>query len=63
MNNINGIYKKIHMMRNNIEQIILNKNFNSEWVGGKVPGELIDTNDGYRIRFDGQSRSFTPLKI
>ena len=34
------------------------KNINKNFQGGKVPGELIDTDDGYRIRFDGQSRSF-----
>jgi hypothetical protein len=50
--------KKIKEYKINIDQIISNKNFNSEWIGGKVPGELIDTVDGYRIRFDGQSRSF-----
>jgi hypothetical protein len=50
--------KIIKEYQTDINQIKTNKNFNSEWVGGKVPGELIDTEDGYRIRFDGQSRSF-----
>lgn len=49
---------KIQKLKNDIDHINANLNFNKEWVGGKVPGELIDTEDGYRIRFDGQSRSF-----
>jgi hypothetical protein len=48
---ISAFYKKIEMLKKNI-------NPNSDWIGGIVPGELIDTPDGYRIRFDGQSRSF-----
>ncbi len=46
-------------LKNNIGQIKTNKNFNTLWIDGTVSGELIDTDDGYRIRFDGQSSSFT----
>ena len=58
INQITLTNKKIKELKNNIDQIKSNKKFNTQWVGGKVPGELIDTEDGYRIRFDGQSRSF-----
>ena len=50
--------KKIIELKDHIQTLNININFNKELVGGKVPGELIDTEDGYRIRFDGQSRSF-----
>ena len=48
---INGLYVGAKILKSNV-------NFNSDWIGGKVPGELLDTPDGYRIIFDGQSRSF-----
>jgi len=63
LNQITLTNKKIQELKNNIGQIKTNKNFNTQWIGGKVPGELIDTDDGYRIRFDGKSRSFTPFEI
>jgi hypothetical protein len=49
---------KILESYNKIKLLETNANFNTQWSGGKVPGELIDSEDGYRIRFDGQSRSF-----
>ncbi len=61
INNMNQIIlsnKKIEEFEQKKTQLKTNANFNSNWVGGKVPGELIETDDGYRIRFDGQSRSF-----
>ena len=55
---ISELYEKINELNKKIDTLKYNINFNSNWVGGKVLGELIDTPDGYRIRFDGQSRSF-----
>jgi hypothetical protein len=37
---------------------LINNNFNNDWQGGKYPGKVIETEDGYRLRFDDQSRSF-----
>ena len=32
--------------------------YNTNWTGGKYDGIIIETDDGYRARFAGQSRSF-----
>ncbi len=50
-NLIDNITFKINDYKNNL-------NFNKDWVGGRHPGDIIDTPDGCRIRFDEQSRSF-----
>lgn len=55
---ITELYEKINGLYVNAKILKSNVNFNSDWIGGKVPGELLDTPDGYRIIFDGQSRSF-----
>ncbi len=51
LNNIDLVEKEIKELK---EFILLNK----DWEGGKYLGEIIDTTDGCRIRFDEQSRSF-----
>lgn len=35
-----------------------NNKLNTDWQGGKYPGTIKETPDGYQIRFDGQLRSF-----
>jgi len=56
--NLKDIISKIQELDNDIEELIKFKISNKEWEGGKGHGDIIDTPDGCRIRFDGQSRSF-----
>lgn len=59
---IQNYMDQIYQINHEIKEIkrFLSNNFNKEWQGGvgKHPGEIIDTPDGCRIRFDEQSRSF-----
>lgn len=36
----------------------INKVYPTKWEGGKVPGELVETVDGFRAIYEGNSRSF-----
>lgn len=56
--NLKDITNNIDEIDKDIEELIKFKVSNKEWEGGKYPGDIIDTPDGCRIRFDGQSRSF-----
>jgi len=49
---------KISELNKKITSFNKNINFDNKWIGGNHPGDIIDTPDGYRIRFDEQSRSF-----
>ena len=57
-NNYKKIQEKISNLYINYNTLNNNKHFNKEWVGGKTHGTIVETDDGYRIRFDEQSRSF-----
>lgn len=54
----NEIYDKISKYNEKIEGLKKNPTYPTEWVGGKVPGEIIETDDGYRAIYEGNSRSF-----
>lgn len=56
--NLKDICNKIDEVNKDIEELIKFKVSNKDWEGGKYPGDVSDTPDGCRIRFDGQSRSF-----
>ena len=57
---------RIEIIKNTLDKIteleksfLDNKNIcNTNWTGGKYDGIVIETDDGYRARFAGQSRSF-----
>ncbi len=55
---INDIIEKIEEIDKKITELIEFKSLQKDWEGGKCPGDIIDTPDGCRIRFDEQSRSF-----
>ena len=52
------IYKVIQQLKNDICILNTNPQYPTEWTGGKILGEIVNTTDGCRIIFDGQSRSF-----
>lgn len=52
------IYKLVELLKNDIQVLNTNPKYPTEWMGGKVLGEIVDTLDGCRIIYDGQSRSF-----
>ena len=52
------IYTMIEQLSIDIQVLNKNPQYPTEWVGGKVLGEIVDTIDGCRIIYDGQSRSF-----
>lgn len=54
----NEIYVKISKYNKKIVRLKKNPTYPTEWVGGKVPGEIIETDDGYRAIYEGNSRSF-----
>lgn len=54
----NEIYNKISKYNGKISILEKNPTYPTEWVGGKVPGEIIETDDGYRAIYEGNSRSF-----
>lgn len=54
----NKIYDRIKKYNDKIEFLKKDRVYPTEWVKGKVPGEIIETNDGYRTIYDGNSRSF-----
>jgi hypothetical protein len=49
---------KISELKNSLNSFNTDKIYPTEWEGGKVLGEIIETDDGYRVIYDGQSRSF-----
>ena len=55
---IQKLQEKIKNINKEIKDLLDFKNVNKDWQGGKHPGNISDTLDGYRIRFDEQSRSF-----
>lgn len=55
---LKDISNKIKELDIDIEELIKFKISKKEWEGGKCLGDISDTPDGCRIRFDGQSRSF-----
>ncbi len=55
---LKDIANKIDELDKDIDELIKFKTSNKEWEGGKCLGDVSDTPDGCRIRFDGQSRSF-----
>lgn len=52
------IYTVIKQLEKDIQVFNTNPQYPTQWVGGKVLGEIVDTDDGCRIIYDGQSRSF-----
>jgi hypothetical protein len=54
----NKIYSKIKKYNDKIEILKKDKVYPTEWVGGKIPGEILETEDGYRAIYEGNSRSF-----
>lgn len=54
----NEIYNKICKYNKKIVGLEKNPTYPTEWIGGKVPGEIIETDDGYRAIYEGNSRSF-----
>lgn len=54
----NKIYDKIKKYNNKIVGLEKNPTYPTEWIGGKVSGEIIETEDGYRAIYEGNSRSF-----
>ncbi len=52
------LIKEIEELNKEISELEEFQNKNHDWTGGKCLGEIIDTPDGCRIRFDEQSRSF-----
>jgi hypothetical protein len=54
----NEIYDKIKLLFSKIDIYKSDKICPTEWEGGKVPGEILETDDGYRVLYDGQARSF-----
>lgn len=54
----NKIINKISELKKKIINFEKDKIYPTEWKGGKVPGEILETIDGYRAIYDGNSRSF-----
>jgi len=54
----NNNYDIITKLKRDIISLKSNTQYPTEWMGGKVPGEIVETEDGYRVIYDGQSRSF-----
>lgn len=49
---------KIEKIKDFLNELKIEKKYPSEWMGGKVPGEIVETEDGCRAIYDCQSRSF-----
>lgn len=54
----NANYINLFELKNDLVELNINKNYPTEWEGGKCLGEVVETDDGYRVIYDGQSRSF-----
>ncbi len=55
---VQDIIETISKLTTEINELKEFNNKNHDWEGGKCLGDIIDTPDGCRIRFDEQSRSF-----
>lgn len=53
-----NILNKISDDKEKINTLKSERVYPTEWEGGKVPGELLETPDGYRVIYEGNSRSF-----
>lgn len=52
------IYNIITKLKKDIDNFKFNKQYPTKWIGGKNLGNIFETEDGCRIIYDGQSRSF-----